>query len=94
VPPVSVAWDPARQSSLMAVVRKSKEPNLMLLLGVKVSTSTDADKLAIGVKKVAWHACSPLPGALTIVVSEIGGTIDLLYAHAIVPDGSRRTCSR
>jgi hypothetical protein len=50
--PTSVALGPARQSLSVAVARKSKEPNLMLLAGVKVSTLADANGLAIGVKKV------------------------------------------
>jgi hypothetical protein len=36
-----------------------------------------ADELAIRVKKSLWHTRGPLPGMLTIVASETGGTIDL-----------------
>jgi hypothetical protein len=50
--PVSVDLGLARQSSPMAIARKSKEPNLMLLPGVKVSTPIGANELAIRVKTI------------------------------------------
>jgi hypothetical protein len=56
----SIALGLAGQNSPVAVARKSKESNLMLLSRVKASTPTDADELAIGVKKVggAIDLCS------------------------------------
>jgi hypothetical protein len=57
----------------VTVARNSREPNLMLLLGAKVSPSAKADELAIRVKNVARHTCGPLPSAPTFVVSETRG---------------------
>jgi hypothetical protein len=69
----SIALDPARRSLPVAAARKSRELNLMLLQGAKVLPPADADELAIGVKNIAWHACGPLSGAPTVVVSKTGG---------------------
>lgn len=68
----------ARQSSPVAVA-KSKEPNLVLLPGAKVSTPTDADELAIGVKKRRLARlrpptyCRGFENRGTIDLSSVGG---------------------
>jgi hypothetical protein len=49
---VLVALGSSRQSSPVAVERKLKESNLMMLPRVTALTPADADELAIGVKKV------------------------------------------
>jgi hypothetical protein len=58
-----------RRGSPVVAARKSREPNLMLLPGAKVSTPIGADELAIRVKKVALaRSRSPnLDSALCLV---------------------------
>lgn len=74
-----VALGLVRQSSPVAVAKKSKEPNLMLLRGggAKVLTPACADELAIRVKKSLWHARGPLPSVPTVMILETGETIYL-----------------
>jgi hypothetical protein len=43
VPVMKSMWGPARQSSLVAVARKSREPNMMRLHGAKVSSEMNAE---------------------------------------------------
>ena len=59
-----------RRGSSVAVARKSREPNMIRLLGAKVSPPADEGDWAIGVESVAWHANGPLLGAPTVVVLE------------------------
>jgi hypothetical protein len=61
-----------RRGSLVAVVRKSRESNMMRLPGAKLSSSVNIEVRAIGVEDVTWHANGPLTGAPAIVL-EIGG---------------------
>jgi hypothetical protein len=73
VGPMPAAVDtlgPTWQSSPVAVARKSREPNMIRLLGAKVSPPADEGDWAIGVESVAWHANGPLLGAPTVVVLE------------------------
>jgi hypothetical protein len=58
--------------SPVAVARRPRESNLMMLIWAEVLPPTEADELSIRVKNDAWHAHGPLPGAPTIVVSETG----------------------
>jgi hypothetical protein len=62
-----------RRGSLVAVARKSRELNIMWLLGVKLSPLVNAEVRAIIVEDVNWHANGPLLGAPTVMVLEIGG---------------------
>jgi hypothetical protein len=58
---------------MVAVVRKSREPNVMRLPRAKLSPPVNAEVRAIGVEDVTWHANSPLHGVPTVVVSETEG---------------------
>jgi hypothetical protein len=60
----------ARQSSPVVVARKSREPNMMWLLGTKISPPLNADVTTIEVGNVTWYANGPIPGVPTVMVLE------------------------
>lgn len=57
-----------RWSSPAELERKPREPNLMLLLWVKIPSLVDADKLAIRAGNVTWHDNDLLPSMPTVIV--------------------------
>jgi hypothetical protein len=58
VPMVIGTSEVVRWSSLVAVVRKSRVPNMMWLPNAKASPLANVDVWAIGVMNVYWHTKS------------------------------------